>query len=246
MEGLPMVSKISSSFSEINTVINSLASQNPWLKLTKPYRGIILSEDVKIITVNEQRAVFQVFDSKICAALKGCVHLHSPSLPRTVRARIKDNCISKGMFALSDFAYLDSDWQNRLHERVQPKQPTYGFLKYEDFHFRAPMQNISVNGVGVLVSKTADNETELQPDSVIKLDFRVTPEYGWAALKGRIVYLIEVTKSLLRLGIHLQPDVQQGLKLEKYIINRKKEIMEELDQAFLAGITPMGAECQYF
>jgi hypothetical protein len=50
----------------------------------------------------------------------------------------------------------------------------------------------------------------------------------------------------LRLGIHLQPDVQQSLKLEKYIINRKKEIMEELDQAFLAGITPMGAECQYF
>ena len=86
----------------------------------------------------------------------------------------------------------------------------------------------------------------LQPDSVIKLDIQVTPEYGWTALKGRIVYLIEVTKSLLRLGIHLQPNIQQGQRLEKYIINRKKEIMDELDQAFLARITPTGAECQYF
>lgn len=241
-----MDSKISSSLSDIISAIDSLASQNSWLKLTKPYQGLILSEDVKIITVNDQRAVFQVFDSKICAALMGCVHLHSPALPRTVKARIKDLCISEGMFALSDFTYLDSDWHNRLHERVQPKQPTYGFLRYKDFHFRAPLKNISVDGMGVLVSNPGDNEAEIQPNSTVNLDFQVTPEYGWTALKGRIVYLIEVTKSLLRLGIHLQPNAQQARKLEKYLTIRKKEIMEELDQTFLAAISPFGAECQYF
>lgn len=246
MEGLPMVIKCTSSSNEIITVIDSLASQNSCLNVTKSYRGIILSEDVKIISVNNQRAVLQTFTSKICAAFAGCIHLHSPAFPRPVKARVKDVCISEGMLALSDFTYLESDWKNRLSERVQPKQPTYGFLMTNKSRFRASLKNISDNGLGLMVSTADERERHLQTNSSIKLEFQITPEYKWTALRGRIVYLIKVSKSLFRLGIQLQPSTQQARKLQKYITLRKKEIMNELDQAFLAAIAPMGVECQYF
>jgi hypothetical protein len=97
-----------------------------------------------------------------------------------------------------------------------------------------------------MVSTAAEREEHLQTNSSIKLEFQITPEYKWTALRGRIVYIIKVSKSLFRLGIQLQPSTQQARKLEKYIALRKKEIMNELDQAFLAAIAPVGVECQYF
>ena len=195
MEGLPMVIKCTSSSNEIITVIDSLASQNSCLNVTKSYRGIILSEDVKIISVNYQRAVLQTFTSKICAAFAGCIHLHSPAFPRPVKARVKDVCISEGMLALSDFTYLESDWKNRLSERVQPKQPTYGFLMTNKSRFRASLKNISDNGLGLMVGTADEKEGHFQTNSSIKLEFQITPEYKWTALRGRIVYLIKVSKS---------------------------------------------------
>lgn len=233
------------SSSEIITMINSLANHNSCLNVTKSFRGIVLSEDLKIISVNNQRTVLQTYTSKICAAFAGCVHLHNQAFLRPVKARIKEVCISEGKIALSDFTYLNSDWKNRQSERVQPKHPTYGYLMTNKSHFRACLKNISDNGLGLMVS-TAAEEEDFQINSSVKLDFQITPEFRWTALRGRIVYIIKVSKSIFRLGIQLQTSRQQARKLKKYIMLRKKEIMNELDQAFLAAISPTGVESQYF
>lgn len=241
-----MVDKLSSSHNEIIQLIETLLRKNSWLKVTKSYRGIILSDAVKIISVDRHRAAFQAFDNKICAACESCAYLHNPTFPRPVKAQIKDTCIGEGIFTLTDFTYQGTNWKDRRHDRVQPMQPTYGTLINKDSRYRVPIKNVSLNGMGLSVSRLADQNSEMKPDSEVKLDFHITSDFNWTSLRGRIVYLIEVSKSLLKLGVELQPKAHQAQKLEEYISLRKKEIMNELEHAFFSAMTPMGVEGQYF
>lgn len=241
-----MVDKLSSSCNEIIKIIESLSRKNAWLKVTKSYRGLILRDAVKIIAVEQNRAVFQAFDKKICIACEKFAYLHNPAFQKPVRARIKDTCINEGMFTLADFTYQGTTWQDRRHERVQPRQPTYGLLTTKASQYRLPLKNISLNGMGLLVHKSVNQDRGIKLDSIVELDFQISPEFRWSSLKGKIVYLIKASKSLLRLGINLQPSSQQSKKLEDYISLRKEEIMHELDQAYFASNSPMGIEYQFF
>lgn len=241
-----MLSQSTSTHDDVLKIIGSHAAQGISLRLTKSFQGMMLSQDVKVLAVDRYRAVFQIFDSKTCAALEGRVHLHSREFSRPVSARLIDLSVSKGMFALTDFVYTDSDWKERQNERVRPKDPTYASLHCRRESIRASLQTISIDGIGVLACKNIKPDTKIQPNSPVKLDFQITPNYGWESLKGMLVYMLKAKNSFSRCGIRLHPNVKQARILERYIYLRQREIMEELDQAFITATSPMGAECQYF
>lgn len=231
---------------EFLSFFDSLARQNSSLLMTKAYRGITLTKKIKTILVDKQRVVFQAFERDICAALKGSVHLHSQLLIRPVKARVKDQSVSKGSFSLFDFSYIKGDWNYRQYERVQPKDPTYVILNYQNRAIRASLLDISINGMGVLVGSSDDRELEFKPNTSIRSDLQNSPIFGWTKLGGAIHYQQTVADSIVRLGIRLYPKVQQSRQLEKYIDNRKAEISDELDQAYLSASIPAGVERQYF
>ena len=241
-----MLSQKTSTHDDVLIIIGSHASQGTSLRLTKSFQGMMLSQDVKVLAVDRYRAVFQIFDSKTCAALEGRVHLHSREFSRPVSARLIDLCVRKGMFALSNFEYTNSDWKERQHDRVRPKDPTYLSLHCNSESIRASLQTISISGIGVLACKNIKPDTKIQPNSPVKLDFQITPNYGWESLKGMIVYMLKTQNSFSRCGIRLQPNTKQAQLLERYIYLRKREIMEELDQAFITATSAIGTECQYF
>jgi hypothetical protein len=227
-------------------MFDSIASQKSSVVMTKTHRGIILSQEVKTIVVDEHRVVFEVDDPHICAALEGCVQLHCHLFSRPVKARVTDLSISKGMFSLSDFSYMKGNWQERLHERVQPKNPTYVTLRYEGMDIRASLLDISINGVGLLVGISEDLELEFEINCCAVIDFQINPAFRWTKLGGAIHYQQKATPSLVRLGIRIYPKVEQARQLEKYIAERKAEIMEDLDQTCLGASIPSGVECQFF
>jgi hypothetical protein len=231
---------------EFLAFFDSLADQNSSLLITKAYRGITLTKKIKTILVNKQRVVFQAFDRDIFAALKGRVYLHSQLLIRPVKARVKDQSVSKGLFSLFDFSYIHGDWNDRQYERVQPKDPTYVTLNYQNMAIRASMLDISINGMGVLVGSSDDHELEFQPNTSIRLDFQTSSIFGWTKLGGATHYQQKVADSIVRLGIRLYPKVEQARQLETYIDNRKAEILDELNQAYLSASIPAGVERQYF
>jgi len=241
-----MIPMQTSTQDEILALFDSLTNQNSSLMMTKSYQGIILSHEIKAVTINTHRVVFQAFDRDICAALDGCVYLHNESLSRPVKARVKDLSVRSGMFSLSDFSYLEGDWQERLHERVQPKDPTYVSLRYKRMDIRASMLDISINGMGVLVGTADDPKLHFQTNSCVCTDFHTSPTFRWTKLGGAIHYQQKMAQSIVRLGIRLYPKLEQARQLEKYIAKRKDEIMEELDQTFIAASIPSGVECQFF
>ncbi len=231
---------------EILAIFDSLSKQKSSLMVTKAYRGIIISQEIKPDFVNLNRVVFQALDRDICAALEGWVHLHNPLFSSPVKAQVIDLSLSKGMFSLSDFSYLEGEWKERLYERVQPKDPTYISLRYQRMDIRASMLDLSINGMGLLVGSSDDCELEFEPNSCVRTDFETSPAHKWIKLGGAIHYQLKVARSIVRLGIRLYPKVEQARQLEKYIAKRKNEIMEELDQAYLTASIPLGVESQYF
>ena len=241
-----MLPRQTSSEEEILAIFDSHTNQETSLVMTKSYRGMILSQEIKAVAVDKHRAVFQALDLGVCAVLEGCVHLHSYFLSKPVKARVRDLSARRGMFSLSDFSYIEGTWQERLHERVKPKEPTYVSLRYKGMDFRASMLDISLNGMGVLVCKSDIPEIEFQANSSVYTDFQTSPAFKWVKLGGAIHYQQKMSRSMARLGIRLYPKLEQARQLEKYIAKRKTEIMEELEQASMAAKISSDMEHQYF
>ncbi|UCF29558.1 MAG: hypothetical protein JSW42_07795 [Chloroflexota bacterium] len=241
-----MVQMQMSALDEILAIFNSHADQKSSLVMTNSFRGMIFSQEIKPVAVDNYRAVFQAYDLDICAALEGCVHLHSSVLPKPVKAKVRDLSIRQGMFSLTDFDYNDGDWKDRLHDRVQPKEPTYVSLNYRQMNIRASMLDISIRGMGVLVCSSEEQGLDFQPNSCVCTDFETSPNFRWAKLGGAVHYQQKLSSSLARLGIRLYPKIEQARQLEKYISLRKAEIMEELNQAYVSATVHSGVEFQYF
>ena len=231
---------------EILAIFDSHADRQSSLVMTNSYRGMILSQEIKPVAVDKHRAVFQAYDLDICAVLEGCVHLHSSLLPKPVRAKVRDLSVRQGMFSLTDFVYIDWDWKDRLHDRVQPKEPTYVSLHYRQKVIRASMLDISIRGMGLLVCSSEGQELDFEPNASVCTDFETSPAYRWAKLGGAIHYQQKLSKSIARLGVRLYPKIEQARQLEKYISRRKSEIMDELNQAYVAASVQSGVEFQYF
>jgi len=220
--------------------------QNVSVELTKSFRGIVVRQDVNILEVNPEEATFRAPHIEKCPALEGDVYLHSRLFPKPVMAQLKSLNLSKGMLVLSDFTYVDAEWKKRQHERVQPKQPTYVNLHWKGDVVRTCLENISVDGMGLLAYKLIEKGMEIQPGSNVQLDFRLPPDHQYTALKGTIVYLNPIGRFLARIGIRLFPKAKETRLLEKYIAQRKQEILVELDRAYWEMSKPRGVENLYF
>jgi hypothetical protein len=221
---------------EILALINSQnANQNYSLMMTKSYKGLLFHQEIITVAINAHRVVFQSLDRDCCVALEGCVHLHSSFLPKPVKARVRDLSTRRGIFSLSDFAYKPGDWIERVHERVQPKEPTYISLCYREKFMRASMLDISFSGMGLLVSSSDDCELEFEPNSRVCFDFQINPAIRWAKLGGAIHYQQKLSPTISRLGIRLYAKTEQAQQLREYLAERKAEILGELDQAYITA-----------
>jgi hypothetical protein len=228
------------------TAIELLSKHNDTLEMHKTFKGITLEQYVSVQEVTPGSITIQATNCKMCAALEGQVHLDSQQFPKTVVAYVRDLNYRKGRFVLSDFGYSDTDWKKRKHERVQPKIPIYVNLHWKRRSTRAAMDNISVGGMGIVAYKLFNYGMEIDTGSKIKLDFELPPDYKFVSVKATIAYLNEMSSELTRIGIQLHTTVKEAHILKKYVFQRKKEILEELNQSFNELIKPYGVENWYF
>jgi hypothetical protein len=231
---------------DVLSVIRYIGQQNAALELTISYKGVMVQQDVSILDVNPDDAAFQTTNIEMNAALEGNVYLHSHLFPKPVMAQLKSLNLKKGMLVLSGFVYSDIEWKKRQYERVQPKHPTYVTLYWKGKAFRVFMKNISVNGMGILAFKIFESGMRIQPGSNVQLDFKISPDHEYSDRKGKIIYINSTDRYSATIGIRLFPTVKESRLLEKYVVLRKQEILEELNEAYWELMTPRGVESFYF
>jgi len=231
---------------DVIPAVELVACERQPIILTRTYKGITLHQDIRVLAVQADRVVCQATDLRKCAGLKGTILLHGQRFIRPVMARLTDFNLVTGTFHLDNLAYVDSDWKERSHERVQPKNPTYLNVRCHHKIFRAYLENISLIGVGLLAEKRLDEEMHVRPCTNVLLDFQLEPRLAWSTLKGRVVSKKSIGNQLTRLGIQIYPTLRDSKLLWEYIARREDEILRELNQAYLEAFKAPGPERMYF
>jgi hypothetical protein len=231
---------------DVLSLIRYLGQHNDALELTKSYRGLVLKQEVNVLEVAGNDATLQTTNLEMSAALKGNVYLHNQLFPKPVMAQLKSLDLKNGILVLSGFAYIDNELKKRQHERVRPKLPTYVTLHWKSKAVRECMENISVNGMGILAFKFLEKGMTIQPGSKIQLEFQLSPDHKYSALKGSVIYINSLDSFLTTIGIQLFPSIRESRLLEKYVNPRKQEILEELNQTYWELIKPKGVASLYF
>jgi hypothetical protein len=224
--------------------IHALPNPYPPVSLTKYYKGTTLSQQGRIVDINPLYATVQATKRHTFHTLWGMIHMRSGAFEGAISASIRPLDYTNGTFHLSDLSY--SEWQDRKSERVQPKCPVYINMHYYRKIYRAFLEDISNEGMGILVSKTIDPNDRLRPGVKLSLEFPLTSEHILFNLKGMIIYRKNVGQQLIKCGLHLLPNVNQKTTLEVYITQRYEEILAELQQEYIHIQEQCRVEHQYF
>ena len=229
---------------DVTAVIGNLSQNDQIVKLTRQYKGITLAQEARIVEVTPDSATLQATRYQRFPLIEGDIHLHSQAFPQPVAARISHINLEQGLLLLSDLAY--ADWKNRQTERVQPQKPTYVNFIYHRISYRALIEDISIDGLGILANKNIDPRHYLKVGSKVRMNFKYLSDQVFYGLKGMLVYRQKVGLQLIKFGIHLYPNESQKLVLEEIISDRREEILEELDHSFLQIHEPQRVENLYF
>ncbi len=232
--------------SELLPVFKRLAKQESVLTLSNSYHGIEWFQDSKVLEVNPEFAVVKVKDCKAFAEPGEQIRLHNTAFSRPVKATLRNMDCDRGLLFLADLSFSDCEWRFRFHERVQPKDPTYAELYFNRRGIRAYIENISLNGQGLLIDQNYWAESRLKVWSNVALRFKLPPNYEWNCLKGSIIYKNPINQRLVRLGLCLHPSPEDSRSLVNYVTARKQEILEELDQKSFNKTASPGIEALYF
>ncbi len=231
---------------ELLPVFESLAKQKSVLTLSNSYHGIEWFQDSRILDVNPEYAVLKVNDCKSFTVPGEQIQLHNTAFSHPVKATLRDMDYEGGLLFLYGLELSDRDWQSRFHERVQPKDITYAVISFNRHSIRAFIENISLNGLGLLIDQRSMSASRLKLWSRVSLKFKLPSGHEWASLKGSIVNFNLINHSLVRLGLRLHPNPQESRSLIKYVTSRKQEILAEHDQASFEEPIAKGIESLYF
>jgi hypothetical protein len=224
--------------------ISAMPNPYPPISLNKHYKGTTLNQQGSIIDINPVSATIQATQRLTFHLLVGMIHLRSGVFPGAISATIHPVDYTHGTFHLSDLSY--GGWCDRKAERVQPKYPTYINMYFYRKTYRAFLEDISNEGMGILVNKTIDPDGRLRPGVKLLLEFQLTAEHLFINLKGKILYRKNVDQQLIKYGLHLLPNTTQKTTLQAYITQRYDEIQNELEQEYNRIRNPFCVENQCF
>lgn len=224
--------------------VSALPDPLPPVSLTKHYKGITLNQQGRIVAINPASATIQATQPMTFHILPGMLHLRSGAFPGAICAtsRAVDNTC--GTFHLSDLSYCE--WCERKAERVQPKCPTYIAIHLYRKTYRAFLEDICNEGMGILANKNSDPGGRLRPGVSAWLEFQLGPQNSFFQLKATIVYRKNVGEKLNKFGLRLHPNTKQKTALQGYITQRHDEILFELEQDYYRMREPYRVENQYF
>jgi hypothetical protein len=224
--------------------ISSLPTPYPPVSLIKYHKGTSITQPGSILAIDPSSATIQATQCQTFYILSGMVHLRSKAFTGAITATIHPVDYSRGTFRLSDLSY--AGWQERRAERVQPKYPTYVEMQHYRKTYHAFLQDISDEGMGILVNEALYPAGRLQPGHRLRLEFQLTAEQAFVSLKAVIVYRVSAGPPLIKYGLQLLPNPIQRNKLQGYVSQRYDEILYELEQEYIRLSDPFRVENQCF
>jgi hypothetical protein len=241
MSVLPYRSK-----SDAVSLLQNLARHNAPLHMSHAFRGVLFTQELSLVSLSADHAMFKAARSHLATQLGDRIFLHSPDISEVLSARVIELDIQLGRLVLGDFAPTGRSWADRSHERVQPRQPIRVTLRCDACSLPTSLENLSLVGIGLLAYKPTERGLDPRVGVPVKIDFELPVARGRVSLPGRLANITYPGARLACLGINSFPNAEQARILERYITHRKAEIVDELDNSFIAAFEPQSVKELYF
>jgi hypothetical protein len=226
-----MVAQPYQSSSETAVLLKDLAQDNTKLFMSHPYRGLLFTEELSLIRLENEQALFKTGRSRGSVSLGDHIFLYNPLMKAVISAQVCALDIQLDRVVLCNFTVTGRQWCDRNNERVQPQHPVRVNLRCDDCTLSAFLQNISLEGVRLLTYKPAERGLDPRIGRPIKIEFELPVARGKISLAGRLANITLPGPRLALLGLHTFPTIEQSRVIERYITRRKAEILDELDGA---------------
>jgi len=236
------LSKVNGAFPFLESIPNS---NQPFI-LSVPYKGMILAQEVKALQFGKDMGVFQLPNQHLCASLKDRAYLRGNTLARPVVARVAEIDPQRRSITLTGFKTSPNPWKERTCERVQPAQPIRVFLTCRGQHCYSTLDDISLNGMGVLIYSSPEKDLILKRMENIRVSFSLPDDPSVYRLDGSMVYFTQMSHTLAKLGLHFEPSRPLRARLDRYIEHRSMELLRELEISWAKEQEPRGSMDLYY
>ena len=224
------INQINPNFDTLD-LLNHLAKKKIPLQLSLPYKGIALAQELQILDIEDGKLTIQAPTRRVNSLIGDFVFLHCHEFAHTMAGRLVDINVTDGKLKLAEIVYLDTTWKERNDTRVEPKDPIMVDVRSGSVAYRACIENLSLNGAGLLAYKVIERGVPLEPQQRVLLDFELPPDQRRLVIRGVIANLHLLGDTLVRIGVHILPSVFKKRLLQRYILWRKNEIIEELEES---------------
>lgn len=225
--------------------LNSIIDGKTRLTVAGFYRGLPIQQDGQVVKFEQDELYVSVKDERVYACTGGQVYLFTGAMLEPIHAALETAVPAGRLLVLKQIEPGWRAWQDRQEERVQPKNPLHIRLRCRRKTFRAVLDNLSVNGAGLLVEQACE---PLLSKAGARVVLTFPPGCGLAlkSLLAQTAYCEPVTTSLVRVGLRLLPTRKETAVLGAYFRQRRIEILEELERVCMEQTRPRDVVSLYF
>jgi len=197
--------------------------QNKVLNLFNVYKGVPITHKTTILTLNEEKKYIEVEASIyqiVAAKFQREIYLLEPTSNTTFKAYIEEVYPKRKVLKLTNIEKIQRNTPRRNYIRVQPSETIPVKIKHHDKVYNSTMYDISLKGMAVNCE-----EKGLEIGDIVKLEFVLDNYFFEITAELRSITKLE---DYYRYHFYFEPNPTQERVLEKYIIQREKEIIKEL------------------
>lgn len=241
-----MLSAVTPNSNHVLSILTYLLQAGEKLTVQIPYRALLLTQEVRTLEIGEDHLVLQAPNQKLCSSIQGRIYLHTNRSPQGMAASVLGLNLERGVITLTDFRFIDTPWSVRRSDRVEPANTTHLLLRAGDSFRKARLADISLHGLGVLVSPKEQPPVPFQAGDKLKAEIKSGSDIPQMKLDTELVSVHALGPTLIRLGLATSPRGIQKTLLSQYVNSRRNDILSELENVSSHVMDPRGSKDLYF
>ncbi len=211
--------------------LKSLLVKGAQYNLLNLYKGVPVTCQAQVAQVRDQEALLRVQPPESTSLIwERYTWMAGDGIEKPLRARVVAFDIVSGTATLAEFKYTSSRLSERTQVRVEPKNPVPVEIEGQTQRIVGTLADISSIGIGVYL-KALEPEHVFQHAQVVQLTLRLPIQDGTVSMSGKIRGLIS-SVDFHRMAIHFIPVLAEMEKVERYVDQRREEILQEIPRLY--------------
>jgi c-di-GMP-binding flagellar brake protein YcgR len=189
------------------------------------YKGIPISHNTYILSIeNNNIKVNATINFIFASKFNSEIYFNQENKNYYFTGEVKNFDIDNKTITLTNIKKIQRDLPKRKHIRVQPKEEIEVTIISEKNNIQAKLYDISLQGMAIILDK---NYFEISEKVETMFTLELDKKYLLDII-GEIRSVTKIDENIYKYHIYFEPNPKDEKILEKYIVTREKEIINEL------------------